>query len=77
MEHRFIEDRNTERFRFAVILFLQTRIRLETVHLHKVELNRHSPFYNIPGGEIPLKYGHYTFRYSKTEDDRYHFQTSM
>jgi hypothetical protein len=67
MEHKYAEDKKVLSFQKALREFLQGVYNSDKVHLDDT-----SPFYSIPGGDIPLRYGHYTFRY-RYSDGKYIF----
>jgi hypothetical protein len=55
MEHRYVEDNS---FQKALREFLQGIYNSDKVHLDDT-----SPFYSIPGGDIPLRYGYSDGKY--------------
>jgi len=67
MERRYAEDKKVHSFQKALVAFLQGTYDADKVHLDDT-----SPFYSIPGGDIPLRYGYYTFRY-RYSDGKYVF----
>lgn len=61
MEYRYAEDKQIPAFQESLIEFLQGKLRI--YNPDKVRIDDTSTFYSIPGGDIPLRYGYYTFRY--------------
>jgi hypothetical protein len=70
MEYRYEEDRKLLTFKESLSAFLKGAIRNHNID--EVHLDTTSMFYSIPGGDIPLRYGCFTFKY-RYSDGKYIF----